>query len=151
MLPALVLLSLATLSAFAIPSRQSSTPSVGSANSTIAWFLCPDTANDAYNTTFYCASHKVPLNWVDPSDGNQADLYLRMLPVAEGVERRGSLVSRALEIGPPVRTGSAEADEVSVLWVADSSSSLADLEGATLSGSWTWVGWPTRCQEGSMT
>jgi hypothetical protein len=97
MLPALLsLLSLATLSALASPSRRAP-PAVGSANSTISWSLCPDTPNDAYNTTFYCASYKVPLNWMDPSDGKQADLYLRMLPVKEGVERKGSLVSRLSE------------------------------------------------------
>ena len=90
---ALVSLLLGSLPALALPSPR--TASVGAANSTISWSLCPDTPNDARNTTFYCSSLQVPLNWLDPKEGVNADLFLRMYPADEGVERKGSLVSSA--------------------------------------------------------
>ena len=95
MLPPLPLILLA-LPALALPSASSpplvKRAPVGSPNSTIAWSLCPDTANDARETTFYCSSFKVPLNWLDPREGVNADLFLRMYPADEG-KRVGSLVS----------------------------------------------------------
>lgn len=70
------------------PAWNSGPPVYRSHNSTLPWWLCPDRPE---NDIHYCSVMEVPMNWLEPKEGEVVKVFMRMYPAEEG-KRIGSML-----------------------------------------------------------
>lgn len=70
------------------PTWNSGKPIYRSKNSTIPWWPCPDRPPTEMQ---YCSMLEVPMNWLEPKEGEVTKVFMRMVPAEEG-KRLGSML-----------------------------------------------------------